>query len=83
MSFFRQTTVRIGVPSIREQKVRESGLWASIPTGQIFSPEQMMAKEKAVEQHAQKRADCKRQAKEAGLGYTARKKFVRECMEEK
>jgi len=48
-----------------------------------LSPEQMMAKEKAVEQHAQKRADCKRQAKEAGLGYTARKKFVRECMEEK
>jgi len=40
----------------------------------------MMAKEKAVEEHAQKRTACKKQSKEAGLGFIARKKFVRDCM---
>jgi hypothetical protein len=40
----------------------------------------MMAKEKAVEEHAEKRAECRKQAKVAGLGFMARKEFVRECM---
>ena len=45
-----------------------------------LTPEKMMAKEKAVEEHAQKRTECKKQSKEAGLGFIARKKFVRDCM---
>jgi len=45
-----------------------------------LTPEKMMAKEKAVEEHAQKRTACKKQSKEAGLGFIARKKFVRDCM---
>ncbi|HLL27720.1 MAG TPA: hypothetical protein VKT73_08725 [Xanthobacteraceae bacterium] len=39
-----------------------------------------MAKEKAVEEHHEKRLACKKQAKEAGLGYFDRKKFVSDCM---
>ena len=45
-----------------------------------LTPEKMMAKEKAVEEHAQKRAVCKKQAKEARLGVVVRKNFVRDCM---
>jgi hypothetical protein len=45
-----------------------------------LTPEKMMAKEKAVEEHAQKRSACRNQAKEAGLGFMARRKYVRDCM---
>jgi hypothetical protein len=45
-----------------------------------LTPDKMLAKEKAVEEHAQKRAACKSQAKEAGLGMMARRNFVRDCM---
>jgi hypothetical protein len=45
-----------------------------------LAPDKMMAKEKAVEEHAKKRAECKQQAKIAGLGVVARKRFVRECL---
>jgi|GEM_PF-2452825 hypothetical protein len=45
-----------------------------------LTPEKMMAKEKAVEEHAKKHAECKKQSKEAGLGFIARKKFVSDCM---
>jgi hypothetical protein len=45
-----------------------------------LAPEKMMAKEKAVEEHAQKRAECRKQAKENGLGWLGRRKFVHECM---
>jgi hypothetical protein len=45
-----------------------------------LTPEKMMAKEKAVEEHAQKRAACRKQAKENGLGWIGRRKLVRECM---
>ena len=51
--------------------------------GSSLSPEQLMAKEKAIEEHAKKRAACKKQAKEAGLGLTERHKFVKDCMAEK
>jgi hypothetical protein len=40
----------------------------------------MLAKEKAVEEHAKKRVECKKQSKEAGLGLMASRKFVRDCM---
>ncbi len=49
-------------------------------TASSLTPEKMMAKEKAVAEHAQKRAACKNQAKEAGLGFRARRKYVRDCM---
>jgi hypothetical protein len=45
-----------------------------------LTPEKMMAKEKAVEEHAQKRAECRKQAKENALGWIGRRKFVRDCM---
>ena len=45
-----------------------------------LAPEKMMAKEKAVEEHAEKRRACKKQAKEAGLNLMTRRKFVRDCM---
>jgi hypothetical protein len=45
-----------------------------------LAPEKMMAKEKAVEEHAQKRAECRKQAKQNGLGWLGRRKFVHECM---
>jgi hypothetical protein len=45
-----------------------------------LAPEKMMAKEKAVEEHAEKRAECRKQAKENGLGWLGRRKFVHECM---
>jgi len=45
-----------------------------------LTPEKILAKEKAVEEHAKKRADCKKQAKDAGLGLMGRRKFVTECM---
>jgi hypothetical protein len=45
-----------------------------------LTPEKMMAKEKAIEEHAQKRAACRKQAKENGLGWIGRRKFVHECM---
>jgi len=45
-----------------------------------LTPEKMMAKEKAVEEHAQKRPECKKQAKENKLGWLGRRKFVHECM---
>jgi len=50
------------------------------PFSSSLTPQQIMAKEKAVEEHAQKRAECKKQAKENGLGLMSRRKFVRECM---
>jgi hypothetical protein len=50
------------------------------PFSSSLSPQQIMAKEKAVEEHAQKRAECRKQAKEAGLGWIGRRKFVHECM---
>ena len=45
-----------------------------------LTPQQIMAKEKAVAEHAQKRAECRKQAKENGLGLMSRRKFVHECM---
>ena len=50
------------------------------PMSSSLAPEKMMAKEKAVEEHAAKRRACKSQAKEAGLGMTKRRKFMLECM---
>ena len=50
------------------------------PFSSSLTPQQIMAKEKAVAEHAQKRAECKKQAKENGLGLMSRRKFVRECM---
>ena len=50
------------------------------PMSSSLAPEKMMAKEKAVEEHAKKHAECKKQSKEAGLGFIARKKFVSDCM---
>jgi hypothetical protein len=51
---------------------------------QLFSssltPQQIMAKEKAVAEHAEKRAECRKQAKENKLGWLGRRKFVHECM---
>jgi hypothetical protein len=53
----------------------------AVPAGSSsLTPEKMMTKEKAVEQHAKKRAECKQQAKEASLGVMARKRFMRDCM---
>jgi hypothetical protein len=49
-------------------------------TSSSLTPEQMMAKEKAVEAHAEKRAECRKQAKENGLNWLGRRKFVHECM---
>jgi hypothetical protein len=49
-------------------------------TASSLAPEKMMAKEKAVEQHAQRRAECRKQAKQNGLGWLGRRKFVHECM---
>jgi hypothetical protein len=46
----------------------------------FLAPEKMMAKEKAVAEHAEKRAECRKQAKENGLGWIGRRKFVHECM---
>ncbi len=46
----------------------------------FLTPEKIAAKEKAVEEHAQKRAACRKQAKEDGLGWIGRRKFVHECM---
>jgi hypothetical protein len=45
-----------------------------------LTPQQIMAKEKAVAEHAQKRAECRKQAKENKLGWLGRRKFVHECM---
>jgi hypothetical protein len=50
------------------------------PFSSSLTPQQVMAKEKAVAAHAQKRSACKKQAKEAGLGFMVRKKFMRDCM---
>jgi hypothetical protein len=50
------------------------------PFSSSLTPQQIMAKEKAVAEYAQKRAECKKQAKENGLGLMSRRKFVRECM---
>jgi hypothetical protein len=50
------------------------------PPSSSLMPEKMMAKEKAVEERAAKRRECKTQAKEAGLGLMARRKFVTKCM---
>ena len=57
-----------------------SGLAQEQPFSSSLSPQQIMAKEKAVEEHAQKRAECRKQAKETGLGWLGRRKFVHECM---
>jgi len=48
--------------------------------GSSLAPEKMMAKEKAVEEHAEKRRACKKQSKDAGLNIVTRRKFVRDCM---
>ena len=45
-----------------------------------LSNEKVMAKEKAVEEHAKKRTACNRQAKEQKLGLLQRRAFVKECM---
>jgi hypothetical protein len=50
------------------------------PMPSSLTPEKMLAKEKAVEEHAAKRRACKSKAKEAGLNVATRGKFVRECM---
>jgi hypothetical protein len=60
-------------------------LFAQVPvppsgSASSLTPDKMMAKEKAVEEHAQKRAECKKQAKENRLGWTDRRKYVRNCM---
>jgi hypothetical protein len=49
-------------------------------TASSLTPEQMMAKERAVEAHAEKRTECRKQAKENGLNWLGRRKFVHECM---
>ena len=43
-----------------------------------ISPGEMAAHDQMV---AEKRADCQRQAKEKKLGFTARRKFVKECVD--
>ena len=48
--------------------------------GSSLAPEKMMAKEKAVEEHAEKRRECKKQAKDAGLNIVTRRQFMRDCM---
>jgi hypothetical protein len=50
------------------------------PFSSSLTPQQIMAKEKAVAEHAQKRAECRKQAKENKLGWLDRRKFVHECM---
>ena len=50
------------------------------PFSSSLTPQQIMAKEKAVAEHAQKRAECKKQAKENRLGWIDRRKYVRDCM---
>ena len=50
------------------------------PFSSSLTPQQIMAKEKAVAEHAQKRAECRKQAKENKLGWLGRRKFVHECM---
>jgi hypothetical protein len=50
------------------------------PFSSSLTPQQIMAKEKAVAEHAQKRAECRKQAKENKLGWPDRRKFVHECM---
>lgn len=42
-----------------------------------MSPGEMAAHDQMV---AEKRADCTRQAKDKKLGFTARRKFVKECV---
>jgi hypothetical protein len=66
----------VAIPAAAPGQNQPSG---SAPSYSL-APDKMMAKEKAVEQHAKKRAECKQQAKIAGLGVIARKHFVRECM---
>jgi hypothetical protein len=50
------------------------------PFSSSLTPQQIMAKEKAVAEHAEKRAECRKQAKENKLGWLGRRKFVYECM---
>jgi len=50
------------------------------PFSSSLTPQQIMAKEKAVAEHAQKRAECRKQAKENKLGWLGRRKFVHKCM---
>ena len=50
------------------------------PFSSSLTPQQIMAKEKAVAEHAQKRSECKKQAKENRLGWIDRRKYVRDCM---
>jgi hypothetical protein len=50
------------------------------PFSSSLTPQQIMAKEKAVAEHAEKRAECRKQAKENKLGWLGRRKFVHECM---
>ncbi len=50
------------------------------PFSSSLTPQQIMAKEKAVAEYAEKRAECRKQAKENKLGWLRRRKFVHECM---
>ena len=50
------------------------------PFSSSLTPQQIMAKEKAVAEQAQKRAECKKQAKENRLGWIDRRKYVRNCL---
>ena len=50
------------------------------PFSSSLTPQQIMAKEKAVAEHAEKRAECRKQAKENKLGWLGRRKFVHQCM---
>jgi hypothetical protein len=48
-----------------------------------MSPEKIAAKEKAVSDHAKKRADCKKQAKDKKLSLLKKEAFVCDCMAKK
>jgi hypothetical protein len=50
------------------------------PFSSSLTPQQIMAKERTVAEHAEKRAECRKQAKENKLGWLGRRKFVHECM---
>ncbi len=48
-----------------------------------MSPERIAAKEKAVSDHAKRRADCKKQAKDEKLSLRKRQPFVHDCLARK
>jgi hypothetical protein len=73
IGYFLLLVLVVGVPAGRVLAQEQ-------PFSSSLTPQQIMAKEKAVAEHAQKRAECKKQAKENGSGLMSRRKFVRECM---